>query len=197
MFAIPRVFLAVAAVSTVSILPDPMQTLPRVSIETEYGAIEVIVDTVRAPITGVNFLRYVDQAFYDGGRFFRTVTTDNQPTDSIRIEVIQGGINPDRAGQGFPAIPLEVTTKTGLRHRDGAISMARGAPDTATSSFFICIGDQPSLDFGGHRNPDGQGFAAFGFVATGMEVVRRIHRSTAEAQNLQPPIGILRVRRVS
>src|SRR5262249_46337598 len=145
-----------------------------VRIETALGTIDVAVDPVHAPITAANFLRYVDGGFYDGGRWHRTVTMDNQPNDAVRIEVIQAGINPDRLDDRFDPIPLERTTLTGLAHRDGTISMARSTPDSAISDFFICIGDQPSLDFGGARNPDGQGFAAFGQVLRGMDVVRAI-----------------------
>lgn len=164
--------------------------LPRVLIATSLGHIVAEIDTVRAPITGANFLRYVDGRFFHGGRFNRTVTMQNQPTDSVRIEVIQAGVDSARGRDQFPAIPLERTRDTGLRHRDGTLSMARGGPDTARGSFFICIGEQPSLDFGGYRNLDGQGFAAFGRVISGMDVVRRIHTSRAEAQRLAPPIRI-------
>ena len=108
---------------------------------------------------------------------------DNQPDSPVKIEVIQAGVNADRAKDGFPAIPIERTSVTGLRHTDGAISMARGQPDSATSGWFICINDQPSLDFGGARNPDGQGFAAFGRVVQGMDVVRKIQR---RAQHRRP-----------
>ena len=170
--------------------------LPRVLIQTEMGNIEVEVDTVRAPVTGMNFLKYVDGGLYGRGRFHRTVTMDNQPSDSIKIEVIQARMDASRADDGFPPIPLERTTITGIGHSDGAISMARGSPDSASSSFFICVGDQPSLDYGGHRNLDGQGFAAFGRVVSGMDVVRRIHESPAEGQTLDPPIAIVDVRRV-
>jgi peptidyl-prolyl cis-trans isomerase A (cyclophilin A) len=129
---------------------------------------------------------------------------DNQPESTVKIEVIQAGVNPDRAKAGFAPIALERTNATGLLHKDGTISMARGAPDSATSGWFICINDQPSLDFGGARNPDGQGFAAFGRVVSGMDVVRRIQaapsaatRATnAEAQRLTPPIRILEVARI-
>ena len=120
---------------------------------------------------------------------------DNQPRDTVRIEVIQGGANPARTGARFPAVPLERTTVTGLRHRDGTLSMARGGPDSATSDFFICIGDQPSLDFGGHRNLDGQGFAAFGQVTQGMDIVRAIQKQPANGQTLEPPIRIVRIER--
>jgi peptidyl-prolyl cis-trans isomerase A (cyclophilin A) len=103
--------------------------------------------------------------------------------------VVQAGLDSLRV-RDFPPIPLERTSLTKLKHLDGAISMARDGPNTATSDFFICIGDQPSLDYGGKRNPDGQGFAAFGRVVLGMEVVRRIHRSPATGQKLEPPIRI-------
>lgn len=166
------------------------QTLPRVVLSTELGDIEVEVDTVRAPVTGVNFLRYVDLGFYRFGRFHRTVRADNQPQNKVRIAVVQAGLDTLRVGD-FPPIPLERTRATGLRHRDGSVSMARDGPDTATSDFFICIGDQPELDFGGRRNPDGQGFAAFGRVVRGMDVVRRIHEAPADGQQLEPPIRIL------
>ena len=176
----------------------PLQESGRVRavIETELGEIEVELDAERAPVTVANFLRYVDAGYYTGGVFHRTVKLqpDNQPNNTVKIEVIQAGPNPGRK-ELFPAISLERTSKTDLRHVDGAISMARLAPDTAQGDFFICIGDQPDLDFAGKRNPDGQGFAAFGRVVRGMEVVRKIHQSPVEAQRLTPPVKILRVRR--
>ncbi|MDQ3549766.1 MAG: peptidylprolyl isomerase [Chloroflexota bacterium] len=167
----------------------------RILIETELGEIEAEIEVERAPVTAENFLRYVDAGFYEGGRWHRTVLPDNQPDNEIRIEVIQGGVNPEREDDRFAAIPLERTTVTGLSHRDGTISMARFAPDSAVADIFICIGDQPSLDFGGMRNPDGQGFAAFGQVTRGMDVVRAIQQSVHEEQRLTPPIAITRVGR--
>ena len=175
--------------------PPPAEDPVRVVIETEVGALELEVDIDRAPVTAANFLRYVDGGFYDGGTFFRTVHAENQPNDSIRIAVVQGGRNPDMEAESFPPIALERTSETGILHVDGAVSMARGGPDSATQSFFICIGDQPSLDFGGMRNPDGQGFAAFGRVVDGMDVVLAIHRAPYEAQQLTPPVRVVRVHR--
>jgi len=172
------------------------KALPHVVVQTEIGDIEIEVDTGRAPGTAANFLKYVDARHYDGGTWHRTVKMGNQPDSPIKIEVIQAGVNPDRAKDGFPPIPLERTSATGILHKDGAVSMARGAADSATSGFFICINDQPSLDFGGMRNPDGQGFAAFGRVVRGMDVVRRIQQSpNTDAQKLTPPIKILAVTR--
>ena len=175
--------------------PNKAMDSVHVILETDAGDIEVQLETKKAPITSANFLKYVDGKFYDGGLFHRTVKPDNQPGDKIRIEVIQGGSNPKREKEGWPPIKLERTTLTKLEHKDGTISMARDGPDTATSDFFICIGDQPSLDFGGQRNPDGQGFAAFGKVVKGMDVVKKIQASPAEGQKVTPPIKILKARR--
>ncbi|HEY4307579.1 MAG TPA: peptidylprolyl isomerase [Gemmatimonadaceae bacterium] len=166
-----------------------------VIIETDRGTIHAALDSAHAPHTVANFLKYVDGGFYNDGRFHRSVTPANQPRDSVRIEVIQGGANPARETQGFPPIELERTSQTGLRHLDGSLSMARGGPNTATSDFFICIGAQPSLDFGGHRNLDGQGFAAFGHVTSGVEIVRAIQKSAVEEQRLTPPVMIKRIAR--
>jgi peptidyl-prolyl cis-trans isomerase A (cyclophilin A) len=167
----------------------------RVRIQTELGDIEVVLEITRAPVTTSNFLKYVEGKFYDGGSFHRTVKPDNQPKNKVKIEVVQAAANPDREKESFPPIPLERTDRTGLKHRDGTLSMARDGPDTATSDFFICIGDQPSLDYGGKRNPDGQGFAAFGRVVKGMEVVKQIQTAPAQEQQLTPPVRILQARR--
>jgi peptidyl-prolyl cis-trans isomerase A (cyclophilin A) len=168
----------------------------RLRMVTERGEIELALDAAHAPATVANFLRYVDRGFYNGGVFHRTVTLGNQPGNPVKIEVIQGGINPARTGEDGPPIALERTRATGLKHLDGTLSMARDGPDTATSDFFICIGDQPELDFGGRRNPDGQGFAAFGRVTRGMDVVRAIQQAPATGQTLAPPVKILRVTRL-
>lgn len=170
-------------------------TSVQVVIHTDSGAIEIELDTARAPSTAANFLKYVDVKFYDGGRFHRTVTPKNQPDNKIKIEVVQAGIDPAKEKQEFPPIKLERTRDTKLAHKDGTISMARDGPDTATSDFFICIGDQPELDFGGKRNPDGQGFAAFGRVTKGMEVVRKIQAAPHDGQALTPAITIKRIER--
>ncbi|MBS1701060.1 MAG: peptidylprolyl isomerase [Armatimonadetes bacterium] len=167
---------------------------PKVVIETTLGDITVELEPDKAPVTTKNFLRYVDAGRYEDARFHRTVTMDNQPDKKIKIEVIQGGVNPKFEKMDYPAIKLERTNKTGLKHLDGTISMARDGADTATSDFFICIGDQPELDFGGKRNPDGQGFAAFGHVVKGMEIVKKIQGQPSKEQSLTPPITIKNIR---
>ncbi len=172
----------------------PSKTLPKVAFDTPFGTLIVEIDTIAAPVTAANFFRYLDAGAYNNAQFHRTVTTTNQPDSEILIGVIQGSA---RAGaQQHPPIPLERTTITGLRHLNGTISMARSTADTATNQFFICIGDQPELDFGGRRNPDGQGFAAFGRLLSGWLVLQQIQSSPASGQSLTPPVPITRARRL-
>lgn len=173
----------------------------RVVMETAMGAIEIEVYDTRAPVTADNFLRLVDGGYLDGATFYRSVAPAND-NGSPPISVIQGGLGETRSP--FPPIAHETTRETGVTHRDGTISMARGAVGTASNEFFICIGEQPALDFGGARNADGQGFAAFGRVVQGMQVVRAIHALPADAptdddyvrgQLFGKPVAILSVRR--
>ncbi len=165
---------------------------PAVVISTELGDIVIEVYPQAAPLTAMNFLRYVEAGLYDGSTFHRTVTLANQPDNKVRIEVIQGGeLPPEKC---FIPIRHETTELTGLLHLDGTVSMARDEPGSASSSFFICINDQPELDYGGRRNPDGQGFAAFGRVISGMDVVRKIQARPAVGQSLAPPVRIVSVR---
>lgn len=178
----------------------------RVRMETDVGPIVLELYANKAPGTVANFLRYVDDKRYDGATFYRVVRGDNQANNSIKIEVIQGGIGSDSA-RAFPPIAQETTQQTGLKHLDGTLSLARGTPSSGASEFFICINDQPELDFGGKRNPDGQGFAAFGRVVAGMDLVRKIQQgetgkpgpTNAYANPMQlllKPVVIQSVRRV-
>lgn len=162
-------------------------------IHTEKGNIVVELYPDRAPVTVNNFLRYIEEGRLKDATFYRTVTLQNQAGNDIKIEVIQGGLYEDNHPDMLPPIEHETTQKTGILHKDGVISMARYEPGTATSEFFICVGDQPSLDFGGGRNPDGAGFASFGRVISGMDVVREIHESNEKDQYLDPRIRILSI----
>jgi peptidyl-prolyl cis-trans isomerase A (cyclophilin A) len=151
-----------------------------VVMKTSAGDIRIELYPDAAPVTVENFLKYVDGGYYKNARFYRVVRMDNQAQNNIKIEVIQGGLGMDESDSPFAPIAHETTRKTGLLHRDGVISMGRLEPGTASSEFFICINDQPELDFGGQRNPDGQGFAAFGQVVEGMETVRLIQSMPTE-----------------
>ena len=162
-------------------------------IKTSIGNIRIVLNPEKAPVTVCNFLKYVDGKLFDGSTFFRVSTPENEKERTIKIEVIQGGELSD--SKQFAPIPIETTRQTGIKHQNGTISMARDTPDSATSSFFICINDQPELDFGGKRNPDGQGFAAFGRVTKGMKIVKRIQRLENKDQRLLRPVQIISVRR--
>lgn len=186
-----------------------------VQIRTELGPITLALQARRAPLTVANFLRYVDAGKYDGTSFYRTVRLNNQAASDIPIQVIQGGIygpalqsDASSVPKALPSIGHETTRQTGLKHVNGVISLARAAPGSASSEFFICIGDNPALDFGGMRNPDGQGFAAFGEVTAGMDVVRQIHARASNSplpdsmramsgQVLEQPVLILSVERIA
>jgi len=164
------------------------QDTVHIVIKTTLGAIEVELYPGKAPKTVENFLKYVSNDLYKNSSFFRVCTAENEADRKVEIEVIQGGNVADALL--FLPIELETTQQTGLKHLNGTISMARGAPNTAQSSFFICINNQPSLDFNGKRNPDGQGFAAFGRVSKGMDVVLKIQNSENVDQYITSPISI-------
>ena len=200
-----RLAMALMALAFAAQTPIPPPARPvLVVFATELGNITMEVDVVRAPITGANFLKYVDGRFYDGGVVNRAVRPDNTIRHDVPIQVIQFQIDPERRRDQFPPIRMENTTATGLKHVNGSLSMARNGPDTATASFSIVIGDQPEMDFGGKRNADGHGFAVFGRIVDGMDVVRKIHQSPTlpagqrgayQTETLSPPIKVLKAYR--
>ena len=176
----------------------------QVAIQTDAGDITLELYPDKAPATVGNFLSYVDQGLYNGAEFYRVLRLDNDRNPNSKVTYIQGGLN----GKGKPLAPIahETTAQTGIKHTDGVISMIRQAPGTATSEFFIVIGDNPPFDHGGVRLPDGQGFAAFGRVVRGMEVVRTINGGEAngatpnpnvQGQYLTQPVKVLAMRRVA
>ncbi|HXB90740.1 MAG TPA: peptidylprolyl isomerase [Puia sp.] len=170
---------------------------PHVIIRTPAGDIEVELYLRQAPKTAGAFLSYVDSGFYRNANFYRVLNADNQPTGAAQSRLIQGGIwRTDHARAiSLPGVPHETTRQTHLLHTDGTISLARGEPGTGTTEFFICIGDEPGFDFGGENNPDGQGYAAFGKVVRGMDVVRTIFERPEDNQSFTPPIPILGISR--
>ena len=182
--------------STVLLVSACAMKHPIVEVETDLGSFRMEVYEKKAPITTTNFLSYVDENVLAGGSFYRTVTMSNQPKNDVKIEVIQGGLGFADTPKRKDPISHETTQKTGILHKDGTVSMARLEPGSASSEIFICIGPQPELDFGGKRNPDGQGFAAFGKVISGMGVVRNIHTQPNEKQMISKPVTIRHIRRV-
>ncbi len=187
-----RRMLGLATVAGLLIGSRPAPKPVPIVMETSLGNIEAELDSAHAPVSVANFLRYVDAGLYTKGVFHRTVFHDTKP---VKITVVQAGADPARRREFFPPIDLERTNVTGLKHLDGTLSMARAGVNSATNEFFICVGPQPELDFGGQRNADGQGFAAFGTVTKGMDVVRAINAAPANGETLTPPIEILRIRR--
>jgi len=169
----------------------------RSRVDTEAGSFVVEVDPEVAPVTVANYLAHVDRKLLDGGAVYRIVTLANQaPETRHKIEVLQWGMNrPDGQAPPLPPIVHETTRQSGLRHLDGTVSMARAQPGSATAEYFVCVGDQPELDFGGGRNPDGLGFAAFGRVVAGMDVIRALHARAEADQYLAQPVRVRSVRR--
>ncbi|MBC7601315.1 MAG: peptidylprolyl isomerase [Ramlibacter sp.] len=194
-----RDVLAVPLTAMAGALAFPASAAAQVMVRVEgaFGAFVIAVDPAVAPVTVANFLAYVDGKHLDNASIYRIVTMANQVPETVhKIEVVQWGANlAEDAKPPFAAIAHETTRDTGLLHRDGTVSMARAEPGSASGEFFICVGDQPALDFGGGRNPDGMGFAAFGQVVQGMDVVRKIHSMGQAKQFLAEPIAIRTVRR--
>ncbi|MGB5245452.1 MAG: peptidylprolyl isomerase [Woeseia sp.] len=193
----------VAALALLGSIVSAAEETLRVQMDTSAGPLLIELYPEKAPVTVANFLRYVDGGYYNGASFYRTVTFAND-NGKPWIEVIQGGLND--APAPFAPIAHESTAMTGLRHENGTISMGRDGVGTASSEFFICIGAQPALDHGAMRNKDGQGFAAFGKVISGMDTVRRINKSDAAGaadsayvagQILSEPVRISSARRVT
>jgi peptidyl-prolyl cis-trans isomerase A (cyclophilin A) len=190
-------FLLGALVALVSCHAATNPDTPRVVIQTQAGDIEIELYPRQAPRTVAAFLSYVDSGFYKRSCFYRILNEENQATGADPSELIQGGIwrtNHAKA-VSLPGVPHETTQQTHILHTDGVISLARQAPGTATTEFFICVGDQPGFDFGGHNNPDGQGYAAFGKVIKGMDIVRAIYAMPENDQSFTPPVTIKDIKR--
>ena len=169
---------------------------PIVVISSTKGDIVVELYPEKAPVTVENFLKYVDMDLFSPATFYRVVTMKNQPQNKVKIEVVQGGLWYTDTLLMLESITHETTEVTGIKHEHGTFSMARNEPGSATSEFFICVNDQPSLDHEGLRNPDEQGFSAFGKVIRGMDIVEMIHQSPNMNQMLTPPIEIKSIKRL-
>lgn len=171
---------------------------PHIEIRTKVGNIEVELYDDKAPQTVQAILSYIDSGFYKDASFYRVLNMENQPSDAPKAELIQGGLwNKKGARRDLtPGIPHESTRQTGLLHTDGVVSLARQEPGTANTEFFICVGDQPGFNYGGENNPDGQGYAAFGKVVKGMDIVRRIYNMPGEDQYFDPVVPIYNIVRL-
>ena len=191
-------FLLISSCSFFSCNSKKIYKEPTVKIETNFGDITVELYPEKAPKTVAAFLSYVDSGYYKDGSFYRVLKAEDQPSSSFKSDLIQGGIWQTKNAMQIilPGIPHETTKQTGILHKDGTISMARLEPGTASTEFFIVIGDQKAYDYGGDANADGQGFAAFGRVIEGMDVVKDIHKQPDNETNFTPPIAIKNIVRL-
>ena len=173
-------------------------TNPHIQITTKFGTIEAELYPDKAPKSVAAILSYIDSDFYENTSFYRVLNDDNQPSGTGGPTLIQSGLwsTKDKVAATLAHIPHETTQQTGLHHEDGTLSLARQEPGTATAEFFICIDDQPGFDFGGGNNPDGQGYAAFGKVVKGMDVVRRINKQPFNGELFNPKVDILKIERL-
>ena len=197
-----RIIFIFVALTTFTACDDKSPQNIHLMMKTSLGAIELELYPQKAPLTVDNFVRLADGGHFDGATFYRTVSPQNDNGDPV-ISVVQGGIGD--AESPFAPIAHETTLQTGLPHLDGSLSMARSGVGTASTEFFICIGAQPALDFAGTRNVDGEGFAVFGRVVAGMDVVHAIHQAPADAptefeyfqnQLINEPVVITSLRRL-
>lgn len=174
---------------------SPNYKNPHIEIETSIGDIEIELYPDQAPKTVAAFLSYIEAGYYKNAHFYRVLNADNQPSNAPKAELIQGGLYGSKRPE-LPGIPHETTQQTKILHKDGTLSLARLEPGTANTEFFICLGDQPGFDFGGGNNPDKQGYAAFGRVVKGMDIVRRIYNMPEEDQRFDPPVPIYDIKRL-
>lgn len=197
MFKRISLFLLGIAVSFLSCVQKKYKE-PAIKIETNFGDIIIELYPEKAPKTVTAFLSYVDSGYFKNSSFYRVLKEEDQPSNAFKSELIQGGIwqTNYKKQLTIPGIPNETTKQSGILHKDGIISLARTTPGSASTEFFICVGDQPAYDYGGDANPDGQGFAAFGKVVEGMDVVRKIHEQPDNADSFTPPIKIKNIIRI-
>jgi len=165
----------------------------KVLVATALGDMTILIESDRAPATSSYFLKGVRGGLYDGTSFYRIATTANQDATAIPpIEIAQGGLRQPIAAVS-PSIVHETTNETGLRHHRGTISLARFEPGAVYDGFFLCRRNEPALDFGGDRQPDGLGFAAFGQLIEGDDVLDRIFERAEATEMLNHEIPIIRV----
>lgn len=169
---------------------------PRVEISTRQGDIVIELYANKAPKSVAAFLSYIEKGLYNNASFYRILNDENQPSNAAKANVIQGGLYRSKKRPELPGIPHETTKETGILHKDGVISLARTDPGTATTEFFICIGDQPGFDFGGANNADGLGYAAFGKVIKGLDIVRKIYNLPEYDQYFDPPVPIFDIKKL-
>jgi len=176
---------------------SPKYKNPHVVIYTTMGDIELELFPDKAPKSVAAFLSYIDSGYYNKGSFYRVLKADELPS-SFNTGIIQGGmfqVN-GKAQPNIPGIPHESTRQSGLSHKDGTVSLARTLPGTANTEFFICIGDQLQFDYGKGDGEDQEGYAAFGTVFKGMDIVRKIQNERSSGEHFDAPIVISKIRKL-
>lgn len=193
-----RIFSILITASFLCACKQTNTTTPHIEIQTVKGDIEIELYPLQAPKTVAAFLSYIDAGYYNKGSFYRVLNDENQPSNAEKTELIQGGIwqTKNKEALQIPGVPHETTEQTKILHTDGVISLARREPGTATTEFFICIGKQPGLDYGGANIEDKQGYATFGKVVKGMDIVRKISRQPENDQYFDPPVAIINIKRL-
>ncbi len=197
--SLAALLLALVATPILAQAPVVDPSLPRVAIETSAGRFVVAVEVVKAPITAANFLRYVDQKRLDGVVFYRSVKVAEQ------FGFVQFGVDNDPK-RVLPPIAHEPTTQTGLPHIDGTLSLARLAPGSGQGDFTISVGDQFGLDADPKQAGDNLGYATFGRVVEGMDVVLKIfdapvsptktQRGAFKGEVPETPVTVIAARRL-
>lgn len=188
----------------------------RIEIDTNMGRLTAEIYEEKAPKTAAYFLRYVDEGFYNGTKIYRSLREDNQGANTAKIDIVEMGycnsyydrILRRGLGEGeaydetqgfippYPKISVETTEETGLKHEDGTLSLGRDNADQVDTNVFICIGNQPNLDYGGARHPDGYGFSAFGKIIEGMDIIKEIHSLPLEGQRIIKDITVRTIQRL-
>ncbi len=212
LFAVPALAQEAPPVAPPPVLPaeappsqPPRHALVRVQLVTGMGPIVLALEKELAPLTTANFLRYVDQKRLDGTTFYRALKLGGPPQWPSEIGLVQGGVGRDGKKLLSP-VAHEATSKTGLTHQEGSISMARLAPGSAQGDFFITLGEIPSLDANPEASGDNLGFAVFGHVEQGMDIVRQILAAPVSStlgegamrgQMLAHPVRIISARRIT
>ena len=191
----PRLFIPMFILFFWGCTPKPKYLNPHVAIQTKYGDIELELYPKQAPKTVAAFLSYIDAGFYNNSSFYRVLNMENQPSNAPKTELIQGGIWKTNYQQAIKVkgIEHENTQQTKILHTEGTISLARAAPGTAGTEFFIVIGNQPGLDFGGENCEDRLGYAAFGKVIKGLNLVYKISGQKSNGQYFSPMVDVYNI----
>lgn len=195
-----RYSILIIAVVYVSCNQPKKYSKPTIAIQTHFGDIIVELYPEKAPKTVAAFLSFIDSGYFKNTSFYRILTKDDESMNAFKTNLIQGGLwqTKLKLQQKIPGIPLETTKQTGILHKEGVISLARGvAENSGNTEFFISLDDEPDYDYGGEASPDKKGYVTFGKVISGMKYVKQIHKEPEFETNFLPPIKIINIKRLN